>query len=75
MSPNLPPPDPFESLGMEPSGEVRLVAPAAVYVGMAPTPETERISKRMLDLRPGALIVLAPRIASSEPPRGQPNAS
>jgi hypothetical protein len=67
---NLPPPDPFESLGMEPAGDTRMLGPTAVYIGNPPTPEIERISKRMLDLRPGALIVLAPRILRGEPPAG-----
>ena len=70
MSPSFPPPDPFETLGMEPSGGPRLIVPAAVYVGGRPTRETERISQRILDLRPGALVVLTPRVRH-EPPAAQ----
>jgi hypothetical protein len=61
MSSILPPPDPFESLGMAPPDDYGLEAPAAVYVGDAPTPEAKRISNVILNLRPGALIVVAPR--------------
>ncbi|HEY2161674.1 MAG TPA: hypothetical protein VGH24_10235 [Solirubrobacteraceae bacterium] len=59
---------------MEPAGEARMLGPTAVYIGSSPTPEAERISKRMLDLRPGALIVVAPGVISStEPPGGKPD--
>src|SRR5947209_19542427 len=61
MAPKLPPPDPFESLGMAPQQEQRMDAPTAVYVGASPTPEIKRFSSLILDLRPGALIVVAPR--------------
>ena len=60
MSSKLPPPDPFETLGWAPSQSVQMHAPAAIYVGGAPTAEGKRISRVILDLRPGALIVLAP---------------
>jgi len=69
MAPKLPPPDPFESLGMEPDHELRMESPAAVYLGASPTPEIKRLSSLILDLRPGALIVAAPRSR-----RGQPQA-
>jgi hypothetical protein len=69
MTHQIPQPDPFESLGMEPAGETRLLAPAAVYIGASPTREAEHISKRLLDLRPGALIVISPRVAR-KPPTG-----
>jgi hypothetical protein len=64
----LPPPDPFETLGMAPPGDVRMLAPTAVYVGSPPTAEIERLSKLFLDLRPGALIVVTPSVARAEPP-------
>ncbi len=63
----LPPPDPFESLGWAPSADFPIDAPTAVYVGGAPTPEGKRISNLILDLRPGALIVVAPGPAAAEP--------
>jgi hypothetical protein len=58
MTPKLPPPDPYESLGMAPSGERPMSAPAAVFVKGPPSPEVDRISDAILNLRPGALIVL-----------------
>ena len=56
---------------MEPPGDTRMLGPTAVYVGNSPTPEVQRVSKRILDLRPGALIVVAPGVISREPPTGQ----
>lgn len=60
MSSKLPPPDPFETLGWAPSENVPMRSPAAVYIGGPPTPEGKRISSVILDLRPGALFVVAP---------------
>jgi hypothetical protein len=60
MSSMLPPPDPFESLGMAPPDDYRMEAPAAVYLGGPPTPEIKRLCNVILDLRPGALFVVAP---------------
>jgi hypothetical protein len=68
MSSKLPPPDPFESLGWAPTDNRRMDAPAAVYVGGPPTPESKRISSVFLSLRPGALIVLAPSSIEADPP-------
>ena len=59
MTPKLPPPDPNESLGMAPTGGQRMSAPAAVFVSGPPSPEVDRLSGAILDLRPGALIVVA----------------
>jgi hypothetical protein len=59
MNPQLPPPDPFESLGMAPPDDYRMEAPVAFYVGCPPTPEAKRVSNVFLNLRPGALIVVA----------------
>ena len=59
MSPQLPPPDPYESLGMSPEGENPLPGPAAVFVNGQPSAEVDRLSNALLELRPGALIVLA----------------
>jgi hypothetical protein len=53
----LPPPDPNES-PLEAGAERPLEAATAIYLG-TPTPETNRVASRLLDLRPGLLIVLA----------------
>jgi hypothetical protein len=55
---NIPPPDPNESVGMQPVGETRLTAPTAVFVMGAPSPQTDRTSNDLLELRPGLLIVV-----------------
>jgi predicted glutamine amidotransferase len=60
MQPKLPPPDPYESLGMGPLEGRRMSAPAAVFVMGPPSPEVDRVSDAILDLGPGVLIVLAP---------------
>ena len=67
MSSKLPPPDPFETLGWAPAQSVQMHAPAAIYVGGAPTAEGKRISRVILDLRPGALIVVTPGSAGAGP--------
>jgi hypothetical protein len=59
MNFKLPPPDPFESLGMSPPDDYRMEAPAAFYVDGAPTPSAKRLANAFLDHRPGALIVVA----------------
>ena len=59
MKPKLPPPDPHESLGMAPVAGQRMTAPAAVFVKGPPSPEVDRVADAILDLRPGALIVVA----------------
>ena len=58
MAPQLPPPDPHEPSGSPPAG-FALPAPVAVYVRGRPSARTERLCEAILDLRPGALIVLA----------------
>lgn len=60
MNPRLPNPDPHESFGMEPAEGIRMKAPTAVFVMGRPSPETDRLSDAVLDLRPGVLIVVAP---------------
>jgi hypothetical protein len=61
LNPRLPDPDPHESLGLEPAAEgFRMKAPTAVFAMGRPSPETDRLSDAVLDLRPGALIVVAP---------------
>jgi len=60
MSPRLPPPDPHESLGLEPTYDRPLTAPMVVFVMGPPCPESDRAADAILDLRPGVLIVVAP---------------
>lgn len=60
MGSQLPPPDPFETFGWSPPENFRMHAPAAVYVCGPPSPEAKRIADVILDLRPGALIVVLP---------------
>jgi hypothetical protein len=57
MTPKLPPPDPNESL-TDPVAGKRLPAPTALFLA-PPSPEVDRVAERVLDLRPGLLIVLA----------------
>ena len=59
MNPRLPPPDPNESLGMEPLTDTRLLAPTAVFALGTPSVQADRDSDSVLDLRPGLLIVVA----------------
>ncbi len=59
MNSKLPPPDPFESLGMAPPGDCPLEAPTVYYVDGPPTPSAKRVSEVILNARPGALIVVA----------------
>jgi len=54
----LPPPDPHESSG-SPAAAFALPAPMIVYLNGWPSARTERVCDAILDLRPGALIVLA----------------
>jgi hypothetical protein len=56
--PKLPPPDPNESLGMQPGGDAPLRAPTAVFVMGPPSTQADRVSDAVLDLRPGLLIVV-----------------
>jgi hypothetical protein len=51
---------------MAPPDDYRMKASAAFYLGAAPTAETKRVSNVLLDLRPGALIVVAPRAIGGE---------
>jgi hypothetical protein len=57
--PELPPPDPNEGYEMAPTSGFRLPAPTAVFVGGPAGPEADRAADRILDLRPGVLIVVA----------------
>jgi hypothetical protein len=65
MNSKLPPPDPFESLGMAPPDDYRMESPAAFYIG-APSPAGKQVAKAILDFRPGALIVFAPEAARGQ---------
>jgi hypothetical protein len=58
MNAKLPPPDPNESLGMQPGDETQLVAPTAVFVMGPPSTHADRVSDAVLDMRPGLLIVV-----------------
>ena len=60
MQPRLPPPDPYESFEMAPTGGRRVSAPTAVFVMGPASPENDRVADRVLDMRPGVLIVVAP---------------
>jgi hypothetical protein len=58
MDLRLPPPDPHESLGMQPAGAVGVSLPTVVFASGSPSLLDDRISDDVLDLRPGILIVL-----------------
>ena len=60
MNAKLPPPDPHESLGLQPVTDTRLTAPTAVFVTGKPSAQADRASDAVLDLRPGLLIVVDP---------------
>ena len=55
----LPPPDPNESFGTPPDGDVPMPGPAVVHLMGPPSPEGGRVSDSLLAWRPGALIVVA----------------
>ena len=59
MKPQLPPPDPHESLRLGPVRDASILGPVAVFVGGELPSEHERVSDAILDLRPGLLIVCA----------------
>ena len=59
MDLRLPPPDPHESLGMQPADGAGVSLPMVVFAGSSPSPLDDRISNDVLDLRPGLLIVVA----------------
>jgi hypothetical protein len=44
---------------MAPPDDYRLESPAAFYVDGPPTPAAKQVANVILDVRPGALIVLA----------------
>jgi hypothetical protein len=59
MGPDLPPPDPNESLHLTPEGELTLEEPTVVFTGGRPSDEIDRLSDAVVAFRPGLLIVVA----------------
>jgi len=59
VEPQLPPPDPHESLGLTPEGQLEISGPTAVFVGGPPSPDVDRLADAFLEFRPGVLIVFA----------------
>jgi hypothetical protein len=57
LSPKLPPPDPNESLEL-PAGDTPLRAPTVVFAMGPPSPQADRASDAILNLRPGLLVVV-----------------
>ena len=57
MSPRLPPPDPNETSPSSATGGREIASPTAVFARGIATPEADRITDALLDLRPGLLIV------------------
>jgi hypothetical protein len=57
VPPELPPPDPSERL-LEPTARGPIPAATAVFPLGPPSPQADRVADRLLDLRPGLLIVL-----------------
>jgi hypothetical protein len=57
MSLQLPPPDPYESPGARPEG-LELSAPIVVFATGTPSVSDDRLSDRLLELRPGLLVIL-----------------
>jgi hypothetical protein len=58
MDLRLPPPDPHESLGMQPADAVGVSLPTVVFAAGSPTLLDDRITDDVLNLRPGLLIVV-----------------
>jgi hypothetical protein len=58
MDLRLPPPDPHESLGMQPVDALGVSLPTVVFAAGNPSLRDDQISNHVLDLRPGILIVV-----------------
>jgi hypothetical protein len=58
MDPELPPPDPNESLELTPDSGPVVSGPTAVFAAGPPSAEVDRQADAILAVRPGALIVL-----------------
>jgi hypothetical protein len=54
----LPPPDPNESPGSEPAGDLALIAPTAIHLAGPPSVAADRLADAILSSRPGALVVV-----------------
>jgi hypothetical protein len=59
MRPQLPPPDPHEPFLSGSLPDLELAWPTAIFAGGPPTREQDRLADAILDLRPGALFVVA----------------
>ena len=59
MTPNLPPPDPYESYDLAITGGHRAAAPTALFVMGRVSAQSDRIADRILEMRPGVLVVVA----------------
>ena len=57
MSVQLPPPDPYESFGTQSEG-LNLGAPVVVFAAGNPSAYDDLVSDRVLDLRPGLLVIV-----------------
>ena len=58
MDVRFPPPDPHESLGMQPTDAQGVSRPTVVFAAGCPSLLDDRISNDVLELRPGILIVV-----------------
>jgi hypothetical protein len=58
MEPELPPPDPNESLELGPETGPEVSCPTAVFAAGPPSPEVDRQADAILEFRPGTLIVV-----------------
>ena len=58
MAARLPPPDPHEPHG-SPARDEPVAAPMVVFTRAPVSPEVDRVAERVLDLRPGILVVVA----------------
>jgi len=59
MHPRIPPPDPYEFLISEPSGDSPMAASTTVFSTGRPTAAGERLADAIVSVRPGALVVVA----------------
>jgi hypothetical protein len=60
MHPKLPPPDPNEGAGADPP-DLELAEPTVWFTHGSPSPTAERLAQRILEHRPGALLVFDTR--------------
>jgi hypothetical protein len=57
MSPQLPPPDPFEPSGTPPDRALPIPPPATVFLKGPPSRAQDRLCDAILAFRPGLLMV------------------